>query len=255
VEQILLVPERKHAFMCKIQVISNGIHTEDKDYLIYLCSKWIWEVDELGATTRKANVEALKSFLSKQVVTVRKAYGKDEIDKPAVASFNGTINNTSGFLSDVTGSRRFMVTTLTSIDWNYWNEIDINQVWAQAVALYKSGAKWQLSKEEQIDAREINDNYQTPNPLKDLILDVCIIDTNNMKEFSTTVNILKALNEKGYVQGYTSAEARKLADALIPWGCKQARRITAPGVKESGWLGVKMKEENDPRRLLYDDIP
>ena len=75
--------------------IEGGINTEDKDSLIRLASKWIWEVGELQATTRKADREALKDFISRRDVTVRPAYGRYDIVKPALASFIVTINELS----------------------------------------------------------------------------------------------------------------------------------------------------------------
>ena len=52
--------------------IENPINPEDKDNRIRLMSKWIWEVSELGATTRKADREALKHFLTVTFCKVRK---------------------------------------------------------------------------------------------------------------------------------------------------------------------------------------
>lgn len=73
----------------------------------------------MGATTRRADVEALKGFLSREVFTVRAPYGRYEIVKPGPASFSGTVNNAFGVFSDSTGSRRYWATTLTAIDWAY----------------------------------------------------------------------------------------------------------------------------------------
>ena len=87
--------------------IQNSINTADKDFLILLCSKWIWEVEELGATLRKSDIESLKAFLSKEIVNVRKPYGRDEITKPATASFIGTINNSGGFLAELDREQAF----------------------------------------------------------------------------------------------------------------------------------------------------
>ena len=108
--------------------IEGPINPDNKDCHIRLVSKWIWEVAELGATTRKADREALKFFISQRTVTIRRPYARYDIRKPALASFIGTINNEIGFLADKTGNRRFLVCTLESIDWGYSKAVDVDQV-------------------------------------------------------------------------------------------------------------------------------
>jgi hypothetical protein len=45
-----------------------------------LASKWVWECEELGATVRRADVEALKSFLSKEIYAANESPGaKDRV--------------------------------------------------------------------------------------------------------------------------------------------------------------------------------
>lgn len=126
--------------------IEAPINTDDKDSEIRLISAWIWEVSELGATTRKADYEALKAFLTTRKVTVRKPYGRHDISKPALASFIGTINNSSGIFSDPTGSRRFLVSKIEEINWDYSVSIDPTDVWAEAMAAYLAGESWKLTR-------------------------------------------------------------------------------------------------------------
>ena len=45
--------------------VEDAIHPDDKEHHRYLATKWIWEVAELGATTRRQDQEAIKSFLTK----------------------------------------------------------------------------------------------------------------------------------------------------------------------------------------------
>ena len=128
--------------------VDANINPDDKDSALLAVRSWIWEVSELGATTRRADVEALKGFLSREVFTVRAPYGRFEIVKPGLASFIGTVNNAFGVFSDSTGSRRYWATTLTAIDWAYARNVDINQVWAEAHAAYLGGESWKLAEDE-----------------------------------------------------------------------------------------------------------
>ncbi len=149
--------------------IEAPINVNDKDSDVRLMSRFIWEVSELDATTRKADVSALKGFITRETVTVRKSYGRHDTVKPALASMIGTVNEGSGFLSDETGNRRFMVASIQFIDWSY-QTIDVDQVWAQAVALYRKGEAWRLSQNEAAIQAEQNKNYEVESALEGWIL-------------------------------------------------------------------------------------
>lgn len=146
--------------------IEGPINPSDKDSDIRLITQLVWEVAELDATTRKADQSALKSFITKQVVTVRPSYGRHDIKKPAMCSLIGTVNNTSGFLADETGSRRFLITKLDRIDRKYQN-LDCDQLWAQAVALYRDGETGALTPEESTMQGKVNERYEAQTVLAD----------------------------------------------------------------------------------------
>jgi predicted P-loop ATPase len=218
--------------------IQSSINTSDKDFLILLCSKFVWEVEELGATLRKSDIESLKAFLSKEIINVRKPYGRDEIIKPATASFIGTINNSGGFLADPTGSRRFRVCTLTKIDWSYERAIDVNQIWAQAVALYEEGETSDLGPEENKRMAEINSRYDVDDPLFYDLVDTFNIEPLDMENFTATAEIIHRLRtDNKIVGGNDNQIAQRIANVLTKMGCeKSAKRINGQQVK--AWRGV-----------------
>ena len=63
-----------------------------------------------------------------------------------------------------------MSCTLTRIDWSYAKNVDVNQVWAQAVALYKAGEPWELTPEEKGLSNAINRLYEVDNPITQYLL-------------------------------------------------------------------------------------
>ncbi len=144
--------------------IEGPIRVDDKDHSLRLMSRFLWEVSELDATTRRSDVSALKDFITRDEVTVRKAYGRHEVNKPAIASMIGTVNECAGFLSDESGNRRFLVTSITAIDWSY-TKIDVNQIWAQAVALYRAGEPWRLLPHEASHQAARNQAYDVESTL------------------------------------------------------------------------------------------
>jgi predicted P-loop ATPase len=155
--------------------LEKAINPSDKDDEVRLISKWIWEVAELGSTARKSDREALKHFITVMQVTVRKPYGHYDIVKPALANLIGTINNEAGFLTDPTGNRRFLVCTITDIDWTYLN-LSVDQVWAEAVHRYKTDGLPPLTEDEQKLQECLNDNYMVSDPFEIGLVQRCYAD-------------------------------------------------------------------------------
>ena len=218
--------------------IQSSINTEDKDFLINLCSRFIWEVEELGATLRKSDIESLKAFLSKEIVNVRKPYGHDAITKPATASFIGTINNSGGFLADPTGSRRFRVCTLTHVDWGYEGAVDINQIWAQARELYAAGERWTLGADEEKKMREINSRYDVDDPIQFDIIDTFNVNPLETDKYTATAQIIHKLRTTGKIVGGNDNQiAQRISNVLTRIGCERSqRRINGQSARL--WVGV-----------------
>lgn len=111
---------------------------------------WIIEIGEL-AGLKKAEVETIKHFISKCDDTYRPAYGRTVETYKRQCVFIGTTNNHT-FLKDPTGNRRFMpidVVTYRIKKDVFSEEFDdaIDQIWAEAVELYRNGEKLFLSAE------------------------------------------------------------------------------------------------------------
>ena len=85
---------------------SDSIRTfEGKDAMEALRGVWLMEVSELEAM-RRSEVAAVKAFLSKTADRYRAAYGRYVNEYPRQCVMFGTTNS-SYFLSDITGGRRF----------------------------------------------------------------------------------------------------------------------------------------------------
>lgn len=104
---------------------------------------WICEVSELLALKRTKELEAAKSYFSRQTDTYRKPYDKRVTENPRQCIFIGT-TNTAEFLTDKTGNRRYYPVECNSSGRDLFEhkaEIQeyIEQCWAEAYALYQKG--------------------------------------------------------------------------------------------------------------------
>jgi predicted P-loop ATPase len=209
--------------------IESSINPDDKDSKVRLISRWIWEVAELGATTRHSDREALKAFITTEEVTVRKAYGRYDTVKPAMASLIGTINNDVGFLNDSTGSRRFTVTSIQSIDWDY-KYLDVNQIWAQAFFSYTQGETGSLTKDESTIQGSINKQYEVSNAMEEWMKEHFSFDND---QFMSSAEIVSTLQEKD-MRGTTKSLSMQVSVACKKIGLVRIRR----GGKR-GYIGIR----------------
>ena len=215
--------------------IEGPINVQDKDSDIRLISQWIWEVSELDATTRKADQSALKAFITKEVVTVRKSYGRNDIKKSAMCSLIGTVNNTSGFLADESGSRRFMITKLSHIDRAY-QQLERDQIWAQAKELYFGGEQWWLEPEEAAAQRAMNTRYEVDSVLDDW-LDKYFFFSPSYTDAFTLADIIRAMETDNVrITGSERSQAMELSRILTKKGAR--REHTRDGNR---WFGIQEK--------------
>lgn len=213
----------------------GAIKPDNKEHDRLLAIKWIWEVAELGATTRRQDVEALKDFLTRQGVTFRVPYLKNPVTKPALASFVGTVNPSVGFLTDITGNRRFTIVTVSKIDWRYAT-LDVNQLWAQAYALYKAGERSELSTCEAERQTITNKEHMIEDPYEGWVRRLCDLD-NARDDWTQTTTELTALLQEHDVRGETRAIQMRLAETLKGMGLRQHANQ-----RPRQWIGIKIKE-------------
>lgn len=218
--------------------LDDAINPNDKDSHIRLTTHWIWEVGELGATMRRSDVEALKAFISRQVVTVRRPYARLDMVKPALASMIGTVNNSAGILADSTGNRRFWVATIQEIDWNYTN-LDPNQVWAEAFTAYTNGETWYLTPDERAKSEENNDQYRVPNIIEGYLHKYFYIEPQNHNKWTATNEIVARLIDMGYKGSSSRSVAMEVASTLKELGLeKTKRRLSAGSNPTWGYQGI-----------------
>jgi len=225
--------------------IENAIDTNEKDNLIRLIENWIWEVSELGATTRKSDVESLKAFITRRKVTVRRPWGKMDMVKPAMASLIGTVNNSAGILADQTGNRRFLISTIEEIDWNYATEIDPTQVWGEAYMSYMAGEDWRPTRDELKLAEENNDSFMFPDVLEGYLARHFIVDSQDTGSWMSTADVVAKLQNSGYRGRNTGGIAMRIASTFKKMRIRKEKR-TVGHQRIWGYVGVKEKYPGVP---------
>lgn len=112
---------------------------ENKDRFLALRGKWALEFAELDSLGR-ADANRIKGFLSSRADDYRPPYGRNLVHVKRSCVFIGTTNH-DDYLKDETGGRRFWPVKCGRIDVDALTR-DRDQIWAEAVALYRADASW-----------------------------------------------------------------------------------------------------------------
>lgn len=187
---------------------SENIST-DKDSLISLAENLIINLDELS-TLNKAEINALKSIISKQNVKIRRPYDSRPVLMPRRCNFIGSTNKDE-FLTDETGSVRWLCFEIDGINWDYKQNIDINLVWAQAFALYKTGFKYDLTIEEIEKNEEVNKHFRIESDEMQFIMKHFEPSEKSVGNFYTTSSICDFLNTR---YPYLKTNANRVGKAM-----------------------------------------
>jgi putative DNA primase/helicase len=152
-----------------LELVKEGhlLRPDNKDSVVTAISHWIVELGELDATFRRSDIAALNGFLTNMVDIVRRPYAKKDSHYGRRTVFCGSVNP-DDFLHDPTGSSRFWVVPV--IDVEYTHNVDMQQVWAEVLTLWKSGEQHWLTKEESKLLEQSNQNFESTGPLAERLL-------------------------------------------------------------------------------------
>lgn len=143
----------------------------DKTAAEKLLGNWILEISEMSGI-RKTEVEVVKSFVTRQDDKFRQAYGVNVESHPRKCVIVGSTNSEGGFLRDVTGNRRFWPVHVPGTGKFHPWELDcVDQVWAEAIHLYKEGEELFLKGREAEEAYKMQQEAMESDDREGIVAD------------------------------------------------------------------------------------
>ncbi len=160
----------------------------DKDSLMYLTSAFLINDDELETLNSK-EIGTFKRLVTQDLIKYRPPYSRWAVNEIRRASFMGSVNRDT-FLTDETGTRRFLCFAIEIIDFAQAKKIDINNVYAQAFHLYKSGFQYWFDAGESDEITQRNSGFEIKMPAEELIPKYFMAtDDNNPSNYWTATDI------------------------------------------------------------------
>lgn len=141
----------------------GGIKFNDTDTLMKIQGKIIIEMAEM-ASFKKAVNEEIKAFITREVDVYRTPYARTTLERPRYFVLSGSTNEREYLPPDESGHRRYWPVECHKIDIEALKR-DREQLWAEAVHLYKGGFEtWVMPHEvemfkEQQESRVIRDAW------------------------------------------------------------------------------------------------
>ena len=202
----LLCPPTLHGYS-----YTGKIYPQEKDTLTYIGQNLIVNIDDQLKALNKRDENELKNLITCPMVKYRMPYDKYVEEHPHLASFVASVNG-NDFLTDPTGSRRFLPFEVLSIDIERAKAISMDSVYTEAKALLNAGFRYWFDDDEIAELYRESEEFQVQTAETELLLR-CFekpTEDNPRCSYMTTTEILT------YLGIYTrqSLTSKRMGEAL-----------------------------------------
>lgn len=191
--------------------VDANVDPKDKDSVSQIISYWICELGEIGATFNRADLQAIKPFITRDHDTMRRPYGIGDKRYPRRTALIASVDQNI-YLLDTAGNRRFWTIPCTSI--NSYHDINMQQLWAEILYLIEvRDETWQLAPDEKEHIRRINEQHMQIDPIEELIVDMYYATPATTGIWCSATEIGQKINLKTIGQ----KETRVIAGVVRKW--------------------------------------
>ena len=204
---------------------TGKIYPQEKDVLSLIGQNLIINIDDQLKALNKRDENELKNLITRPQVKYRMPYEKHIVERPHLASFVASVNG-NDFLTDPTGSRRFLPFEVLAIDIDRAKTIPMDAVYSEAKALLKSGFRYWFNDEEIIELHHNSEAFQVYTAEMELLLRYFTFPTEAEK--ATKRFYMSNSEIVGYLSIYTRQQLspKRMGEALRKAGyTRECRRV------------------------------
>ena len=215
----------------------------DDDVRNMLYENALINMDELDAMNN-SELNQVKSLITAQDVNNRGKYQRFKKRHVRIASFCGSTNKTQ-FLTDLTGSRRWLPFEVTNIQSPFDSFFPLDRMFAQAFHDYQRGVMYWFDKDDIASMEVHNEEYRMQEGEEELLKLWFDTPADGKGEFMTAAEISDILVTKG---GIKKTMSLQLFTMMMKRNGFVATRITTGGHRLRGFRVYK-RTEDEVKRL------
>ena len=212
----LLCPEslQNYLFTGKIDPQSKDVQTLMAEFLLI-------NIDDQLRTLNKRDENELKNLITTPFVKYRRPYDVYIEEHPHRASFMASVNG-NDFLTDPTGSRRFLPFEVEDIDIETAKRVDMDRVYSEAVWYRKNGYRYWFNEDEIVELHRESEAFHVQTVEYEMLLKGFEKPEEEVNSFMTTSEILN------YLRIYTNLnlQEKRMGEALKKAGFeRKSKRV------------------------------
>ena len=204
---------------------TGKIYPQEKDVLSLIGQNLIINIDDQLKALNKRDENELKNLITCPQVKYRMPYEKHIEERPHLASFVASVNG-NDFLTDPTGSRRFLPFEVLAIDIDRAKSIPMDAVYSEAKTLLNNGFRYWFNDEEIVELHRNSEAFQVYTTEMELLLRYFTFSSE--AEMATKRFYMTNSEIVGYLSCYTRQplSPKRMGEALRRAGyTRECRRI------------------------------
>ena len=205
----------------KNYLFTGKIDPQGKDILTLIAEYLFINIDDQLKELNKQNENALKNLITTPAVKYRRPYDIYIEEYPHLASFMASVNGNE-FLTDPTGSRRFLPFEVLHIDKPGTEAVCMDNVYSEVMYLYRQGVRYWFNDTEIEELHRTNAEFEVQTVEFEMLMQYFEKPTEEEENlfFMTTAQILTHLREINPVP----LSEKRLGEALRKAGFKRVQK-------------------------------
>lgn len=142
----------------KSYLFTGKIDPQNKDVLTMIAEYLFINIDDQLKALNKRDENELKNLITTPAVKYRRPYDVYIEEYPHLASFMASVNG-NDFLTDPTGSRRFLPFEVVKIDMKSMESINMDNVFSEVMWLLDKGYRYWFNDEEITELHRLSQQF------------------------------------------------------------------------------------------------
>lgn len=203
----------------KSYLFTGKIDPQNKDVLTMIAEYLFINIDDQLKALNKRDENELKNLITTPGVKYRRPYDVYIEEYPHLASFMASVNG-NDFLTDPTGSRRFLPFEVVKIDIDAAGNIDMDKVFSEVMWLLENDYRYWFVDEEIVELHQANQQFHVQTVEYEMLMQGFQKPEEAEEYYMTTSQILT------YLQGYTSIRLgeKRMGEAIAKAGFERVTK-------------------------------